>query len=89
MLFYNLNRPSEKVDFRTATMQGLGTDKGLYFPEYIPEFPGEWVAHIGDFSNEEIAFSVISPYVGDTIPEGLLKKIVAETIAFDIRFPWT
>jgi threonine synthase len=48
MLFYNLNRSSEKVDFRTATIQGLGTDKGLYFPESIPVFPKEWIERIDD-----------------------------------------
>jgi threonine synthase len=84
MLYYNLNKPLEKADFRTATIQGLGSEKGLFFPERIPLFPKEWIQHISDYSNEEIAFSVISPYVGNTIPEHLLKKIVAETIAFDI-----
>jgi threonine synthase len=84
MLYYNLNKPLEKADFRTATIQGLGSEKGLFFPEHIPLFPKEWIQHISDYSNEEIAFSVISPYVGNTIPEHLLKKIVAETIAFDI-----
>ena len=84
MLYYNLNKPSEKVDFRTATLQGLGSDKGLYFPEQIPVFSKDWIRHIEDYTNEEIAFSVISPYVGDTIPENELKRIVRETIAFDI-----
>ena len=43
MLFYNLNKPSEKVDFRTATIRGLGSDKGLFFPEHIPVIPSEWI----------------------------------------------
>ncbi|HEY4154151.1 MAG TPA: threonine synthase [Puia sp.] len=84
MLFYNLRHPSEKVDFRTATIQGLGRDKGLYFPERIPVFPGEWIHNIESFSNEEIAFSVIRPFVGDEIPEDVLRGIAAETIAFNI-----
>ncbi len=36
MLFYNLKNPSEKADFRTATIRGLASDKGLFFPERIP-----------------------------------------------------
>ncbi len=39
MLFYNLNKPSEKVDFKTATILGLGSEKGLFFPERIPVIP--------------------------------------------------
>lgn len=84
MLYYNLSKPLEKVDFRTATIQGLGTQKGLFFPEHIPEFSKEWIRDIADFTNEDIAFSAISPYVGNTIPGNELKKIVTETIAFDI-----
>jgi threonine synthase len=84
MLFYNLNKPSEKVDFRTATIQGLGSEKGLFFPESIPVFPVSWINNLENFSNEEIAWYVMSRYVGDTIPEKILRQIVAETIDFDI-----
>ncbi len=84
MLFYNLNKPSEKVDFRTATIQGLGSEKGLFFPERIPAFSSSWINNLENISNEEIAWYVINEYVGDAIPEKILRQIVAETIAFDI-----
>jgi threonine synthase len=84
MLFYNLNKPSEKVDFRTATIQGLGSEKGLFFPETIPAFPASWINNLENYSNEEIAWYVMHQYVGDTIPEEILRQIVSETIAFDI-----
>jgi threonine synthase len=84
MLFYNLNKPSEKVDFRTATIQGLGSEKGLFFPERIPKFPAEWINNIENFTNEEIAWYVMNQYVGDSMPEKMLRQIVAETIDFDI-----
>jgi threonine synthase len=84
MLYYNLNKPSEKADFRTATIQGLGTDKGLFFPEHIPAFSKEWLSRIEEYTNEEIAFLVLRPYVGNSIPEEVLRNIVAETISFDI-----
>jgi threonine synthase len=84
MLFYNLNKPSEKVDFRTATIQGLGSDKGLFFPEKIPVFPETWINNLENISNEEIAWTVMKEYVGDAIPENELRRIVAETISFEI-----
>ena len=37
-----------------------------------------------DFSNEEIAFRVIKPFVGDTIREDDLYQIVRETVNFRI-----
>src|SRR6185312_3135944 len=84
MLYYNLNRPSEKVDFRTATLQGLGSDKGLFFPEYIPAFSKEWISRMEEYTGEEIAFTVLRPYVGNSIPENVLETIAAEAISFDI-----
>jgi threonine synthase len=84
MLFYNLHKPSEKVDFKTATILGLGSGKGLFFPERIPVFPPEWINNLENISNEEIAWFVMTQYVGDSIPENILREIVRETIAFDI-----
>jgi threonine synthase len=84
MLFYNLNKPSEKADFRKATIQGLGSEKGLFFPEHIPHYPSEWFQQIGKYPNEEIAWYVMRQYVGDSIPEDRLRTILSETIAFDM-----
>lgn len=84
MLFYNLNKPSEKVDFKTATIQGLGSEKGLFFPERIPFFPSSWINNLENYSDEEIAWYVMNQYAGETIPEKILRQITAETIAFNI-----
>lgn len=37
MLYYSTNKNSPKVDFREATIKGQAPDKGLYFPEQIPQ----------------------------------------------------
>src|SRR5882724_7246069 len=84
MQYYSLNKQSPAVDFREATIRGQAPDKGLYFPERIPAVDKELVDHIEKYSNEEIAFRVIQPYVGGLIPAGELLRIVAETINFDL-----
>ena len=84
MQYFSTNHQSPKVDFKQATINGMAPDKGLYFPEQIPVLPKEIIENITSYSNEEIAFQVIKPYVGDTIPEVDLRKIVNETINFDI-----
>ena len=83
MLYYSLNNPVFRVTFKEATIRGQAPDKGLYFPECIPTLPKEFIDNIGQYSREEIAFRVISPYVGDTLTEEELRRIVAETINFD------
>ena len=84
MQYYSTNHQSPKVSFKEATIQGQAPDKGLYFPEQIPVLPKELIENIGNYSNEEIAYQVIAPYVGDTIPENELRRIVSETVNFDI-----
>ena len=84
MQYYSTNQQSPKVSFKEATIQGQAPDKGLYFPERIPVLPKEIIENITQYSNEEIAYRVIAPYVGDTIPEAELRRIVNETVNFDI-----
>ncbi|MDN3654802.1 threonine synthase [Ferruginibacter paludis] len=84
MQYYSTNHQSPKVDFKQATINGQAPDKGLYFPEQIPPLPTGFIDNIGDYSNEEIAYQVIKPYVGDTIPETELRRIVNETVNFEI-----
>jgi threonine synthase len=83
MQYYSLNNASPKVGFREATIKGQAPDKGLYFPQHIPIVPEGLIKNIDKYSPEEIALAVIQPYVGDAIPDGELKRIVAETIDFD------
>ncbi|TKB55343.1 threonine synthase [Ferrimonas aestuarii] len=37
MQLYNLKHPDEKVSFSQAVQQGLGKDRGLFFPEQLPK----------------------------------------------------
>lgn len=83
MLYYSTNNNSALVDFKEATIKGQAPDGGLYFPERIPELPSHFFETIGNFSREEIAYQAIQPYIGNTIPENELKRIIAETINFD------
>jgi threonine synthase len=84
MLYYSTNRQSPKVDFKQATISGQAPDKGLYFPEFIPAVSKELINNIGDYTNEEIAFQVMLPYVGTTISQEVLRNIVEETVNFPI-----
>lgn len=84
MFYYSLNGKSPKVNFKDAAILGQAPDGGLYFPESIPQLEKEFFDNIDQYSKEEIAFKVIAPFVGDCIPEEELRKIVADTINFEI-----
>ncbi|HUS01405.1 MAG TPA: threonine synthase, partial [Chitinophagaceae bacterium] len=83
MLYYSTNHISPKADFKEATIKGQAPDKGLYFPDKIPQLPANFISNIDKYSKEEIALTVIQPYVGDVIPKKELERIVFETINFD------
>ena len=84
MKYYSTNKNSVEVSFKEATIKGQAPDKGLYFPETIPQVEKDLIDNIENISNEEIAFRVIKPYVGDEIKDDDLFKIVTETISFPI-----
>lgn len=63
---------------------GQAPDKGLYFPETIPQVDQDLIANIESISNEEIAFRVIKPYIGNEMTDEELFRIVSETVNFPI-----
>jgi threonine synthase len=84
MKYYSTNKQSPIVDFKEATIKGQAPDKGLYFPELIPQVDKGLIDGIENISNEDIAFRVIQPYVGDSISDEKLFQIVSETVNFSI-----
>ena len=84
MKYYSLKNQSPTVDFKEATIRGQAPDKGLYFPETIPHLDKAFLREIENYENGEIAFRVIQPYVGDSIPGAELERIANETVNFDI-----
>ena len=83
MNYYSLNHNSAKVNFAEAALRGQAPDKGLYFPAFIPQLSKDFLSNIRNYTKEEIGFKVMKPFVGETIPDTDLQKIVNETIHFD------
>jgi threonine synthase len=82
MNYYSLNKTATNTNFREATINGQAPDKGLYFPETIPVIDPSVIENIEGYSKEELAFTIMLPYVGDTIDKKMLYQIVSETINF-------
>lgn len=82
MRYYSLNQQAPDVDFKEATIRGQAPDKGLYFPRQIPRLEKSFIDGIDSMEKNELAYQVMKPYIGDSIPVNALKQIVAETISF-------
>ena len=83
MNYFSLNNKNHKVTFQQAVINGLAPDKGLYFPESITPLPDLFFQEIENYTNSAIAFEAIKQFVGDEIPQDVLKQIISETINFD------
>lgn len=82
MKYYSTNNKAQTADFREAAIQGQAPDRGLYFPQTIPQLPKGFVASLPGLSKEELSFTVMQPYVGNTVGSADLQAIVAETVNF-------
>jgi threonine synthase len=82
--YYSTNKQTPLTSFKEATIRGQAPDRGLFFSERIPQVDKGLIEKISDFSDEEIAYRVIAPYVGSEIPEEKLRQIVSETVNFPI-----
>ncbi|MCB2406389.1 threonine synthase [Hymenobacter lucidus] len=85
MQYYSLKHQAPRVDFRAATIAGQAPDSGLYFPETVPRFAPELLQSLKTLPKAELAFQVMQPYVGTTIPAAELARICADTV--DFPFP--
>lgn len=83
MLYYSTNKQSPAVTFREAAITGLAPDKGLYFPEKLPQLSADFFKELKSKTKGQIAFEVIEPYIGNSIPDEDLYTICTQTVNFD------
>ncbi|RMB56911.1 threonine synthase [Dokdonia sinensis] len=83
MKYYSLNKKAPAVTFDEAVIRGIAPDKGLYFPESIPKLPVSFWENIEHLSKDEIAYTAMKPFVGDTIDDDSLTEIIADVLSFE------
>ncbi|EAR15234.1 threonine synthase [Robiginitalea biformata] len=83
MRYHSLNLNAAEVPFREAVIQGIAPDKGLYFPVEIPRLPDSFWKNLREKPINEIALELMRPFVGDSIPDPDLGRILEETLSFE------
>ena len=84
MRYISLNHNSQPVDFKTAVMNGLAPDKGLYFPEEVISLPKKITDNIKSIDDHELCYEVIKGYIGQDFSKEELIQIIKKTIDFKI-----
>ncbi|WP_298733178.1 threonine synthase [uncultured Chitinophaga sp.] len=82
MQYYSLNDNSHRVSFEQAVVAGLAPDKGLYFPDHIPELEKDLVHYLENYDDFDITYRAIQPFVGKEIPAATLQSIIHNTLCF-------
>jgi len=81
--FYSTKNRNLNVDLKSAVLQGLAPDKGLFMPHEIKRLPPEFFAGTDKMSFSEIGIEVLKSILGDGLDENVLQDIVNDAFTFD------
>lgn len=84
MKYYSTNKKIKDVSLQDAVVKGLAEDKGLFMPNSIKTLPQSFFDNIENLSFQEIAYTVADAFFGEDVEAAELKKIVYETLNFDV-----
>jgi len=84
MKYYSTNKKVSGVSLEDAVVKGLAEDKGLFMPDSIKTLPQSFFDTIETMSFQEIAYTVADAFFGEDVEAEALKKIVYETLNFDV-----
>ncbi|KIN60290.1 Threonine synthase [Sulfitobacter noctilucae] len=65
------------LSFEEAMLTGLARDGGLYVPETIPTLTHDQIAAMNGQSYEDIAFTVMRPFIGNTFTDAEFRQLIA------------
>ncbi|WP_458376563.1 pyridoxal-phosphate dependent enzyme [Pseudomonas pergaminensis] len=86
-MYYVSTRGSVQITtFRDVVLSGMASDGGLYVPQCLPHFDSGEIARWSWLPFDELAFRVISPFVGDETENSVLRSMLKDCYqSFDHR----
>lgn len=66
------------LEFDDVLLAGLARDGGLYVPESWPQFDADKIRSLKSLSYPALAFEVIKPFVGGTVSDADLERILID-----------
>lgn len=83
MNFYSTKKQVASVDLKTAVLNSLPADNGLYMPSELNAISNDFWENIESYTFQEIAFELAKTLMQDTIDHAVLKEIVYDAVNFD------
>ena len=82
MEYYSTRNKNHRVSFRTAVMEGLSKEGGLFMPAEIPPLGDSFIKGIENRSFQQIGIEITKLFAGDEIPESELQGLIESAINF-------
>ena len=77
MKYISTRGQSPALSFEDTMLTGLAPDGGLYVPEAVPTLGAAQIAAMEGATYEDIAFTVMRPFVGDTFSDDAFRVLIA------------
>ena len=87
MRFRSTNDRSPTADLRTALLQGLAPDGGLYLPEELPPMEASTVQSLRGRPFAEVADQVAQHLLADQVDAAELSTLVRAALDFPVPLP--
>ncbi len=81
MRYISTRGTAPALSFEEAMLTGLARDGGLYVPETIPTLTTAQIAAMAGQSYEDVAFTVMRPFIGDTFTDAEFRDLIAKAYA--------
>ncbi|MEL6676727.1 MAG: threonine synthase [Bacteroidota bacterium] len=84
MKFHSTKNKQQKVSLRTALLEGLPADNGLYVPETISPLPETFFQELPEMTLPELSFQISRHLLGEVIPASALKELLEKAMNFSV-----
>ncbi len=81
MRYVSTRGSAPALSFEEAMLTGLARDGGLYVPETIPTLSTAEIAAMSGQSYEEVAFTVMRPFIGETFTNDEFRTLINDAYA--------
>ena len=81
MKYVSTRGAAPELTFEEAMMTGLARDGGLYVPDEIPQLSHDQIADMAGKSYEDVAFTVMRPFIGETFTDAEFRKLIETAYA--------
>lgn len=79
MKYISTRGQAPELGFEDVVLKGLADDGGLYIPSELPNFSASALQKMATLNYEDLAYEVMSPFVGGEIPETDFRGLIAKS----------